>query len=73
MVWYVALIAVLNIGLGYALAVYFGAGRGRKLSPAALTEASSDDEADGDGDEYYSDDDYGDGVEESEYETAGVG
>jgi hypothetical protein len=27
MVWYVAVIAVLNLGLGYLLAVYLGAGR----------------------------------------------
>jgi hypothetical protein len=27
MVWYVALIAILNLGLGYALAVYLGSGR----------------------------------------------
>jgi hypothetical protein len=27
MVFYVALIAILNLGLGYALAVYLGAGR----------------------------------------------
>ena len=29
MVIYVALIAILNLGLGYALAVYLGAGRSR--------------------------------------------
>jgi hypothetical protein len=29
MVIYVALIAILNLGLGYALAVYLGAGRPR--------------------------------------------
>lgn len=27
MVWYVAVIAVVNLGLGYVLAVYLGAGR----------------------------------------------
>jgi len=27
MVWYVAIVAILNLGLGYALAVYLGAGR----------------------------------------------
>jgi GGDEF domain-containing protein len=32
MVWYVALVAILNLGLGYALAVYLGIGR---LHPAA--------------------------------------
>ena len=27
MVWYVAIIAIVNLGLGYALALYLGAGR----------------------------------------------
>ena len=31
MVWYVALIAVLNIGLGYALAVYLGQAAGENF------------------------------------------
>ena len=60
------------LGLGYAPAVYLCRPRAKTFACRAM-EASSDDEADGDGDEYYSDDDYGDGVEESEYETAGVG
>jgi hypothetical protein len=29
MIWYVALVAVLNLGLGYGLAMYLGAGRTR--------------------------------------------
>jgi len=29
MVWYVAIVAILNLGLGYVLAQYLGAGRGR--------------------------------------------
>jgi hypothetical protein len=35
MVWYVAFIAVLNLGLGYLLAVYLGAGRPQLASYAA--------------------------------------
>jgi hypothetical protein len=35
MVWYVAFIAVLNLGLGYLLAVYLGAGRPQLVSYAA--------------------------------------
>jgi len=37
MLYYVALIAVLNLGLGYALAVYLGAGR----APFAATIGES--------------------------------
>ena len=40
MVWYVALIAIVNLGLGYALAVYLGAGRPQL---AATTGGSFDD------------------------------
>ena len=29
MIWYVAVIAIVNLALGYALAVYLGGGRGR--------------------------------------------
>ena len=29
MVWYVAVVAILNFGLGYALAVVLGSGRGK--------------------------------------------
>ncbi len=35
MVWYVALIAVVNLGLGYALAVYLGVGGAQMLPVAA--------------------------------------
>jgi hypothetical protein len=35
MIWYVAVIAILNLGLGYALAVYLGAGRNRSAAPGA--------------------------------------
>ena len=30
MVWYVAVVAVLNLGLGYALALYMGSGRAKQ-------------------------------------------
>jgi diguanylate cyclase (GGDEF)-like protein len=39
MVWFVALVAILNLGLGYALAVYTGAGR--KYSAASADELDS--------------------------------
>jgi hypothetical protein len=39
MVWYVAIVAVLNLALGYGLAVYMGAGRPRYV----LTSGSNDD------------------------------
>jgi hypothetical protein len=69
MIWYVALVAILNIGLGYALAVYMGAGRVRSpLSyPVADSTTDQDQEFD-DGDAYYSDDRYD--SEETEYESA---
>ncbi len=37
MVYYVALIAILNLGLGYALAVYLGASRTRLATTAGDT------------------------------------
>jgi len=47
MVWYVALIAVLNLGLGYALALYMGAGRGQLASSTgdSFDETEFDNEA----------------------------
>jgi hypothetical protein len=42
MVWYVAAIAVLNLGLGYALALYLGAGR--QVAFASAAEAYLDDD-----------------------------
>jgi len=50
MVIYVALIAILNLGLGYALAVYLGAGRsqlatamGESLEPLESLDHSDSD------------------------------
>jgi hypothetical protein len=47
MVIYVALIAILNLGLGYVLAIYLGAGRPKLTatigdSPAVLDHTGSD-------------------------------
>jgi hypothetical protein len=43
MVWYVAVIAVLNLGLGYVLALYLGTGH--KVAYAAVEEYVDDDYA----------------------------
>ena len=72
MVWYVALVAVLNIGLGYALAVYVAAARERNLSTDSAAESTSYEEFD-DGDEYYSDEHDVAAVEETEFESAIAG
>ena len=50
MVIYVALIAILNLGLGYALAVYVGAGRGQ-FAPAIGEPIESLGDSDSDVDE----------------------
>jgi diguanylate cyclase (GGDEF)-like protein len=42
MVWYVALVAILNLGLGYALAVYLGAGRKHPTSTPVDADTSLD-------------------------------
>jgi hypothetical protein len=39
MLWYLAVVAILNLALGYGLAVYLGAGRPRYV----LTPSDSDD------------------------------
>jgi hypothetical protein len=41
MVWYVAIVAILNLALGYGLAVYMGAGRPRYM----LTSADATDDS----------------------------
>jgi hypothetical protein len=71
MIWYVALVAILNICLGYSLAIYLGSDRGRSQSPypAADSTANQAPEFD-DGDEYYSEDNYDAEVEDTEYESA---
>jgi hypothetical protein len=42
MVWYVALVAIVNLGLGYALAVYLGAGRRRPTATPVDMDTSLD-------------------------------
>jgi hypothetical protein len=43
MTWYVALVAILNLGLGYALAVFLRSGRGEfMLSSGDTLEATAD-------------------------------
>jgi hypothetical protein len=37
MLWYVAVVAVLNLALGYGLAVYIGQGRSRYVLTASST------------------------------------
>jgi hypothetical protein len=68
MVWYVAFIAVLNIGLGYALANYLSAVR-RRNSSANLLDASTSDQVLEDN-EYYSDEQYDEDLEDAELEAA---
>lgn len=51
MVWYVALIAIVNLGLGYLLAVYLAAGRPQLAARAAQSHEEleySDGELDAD-------------------------
>lgn len=50
MVWYVALIAILNLGLGYLLAVYLGVGR-PQLAATAVEPLDDPDYSDTDVDE----------------------
>ena len=69
MVVYVAFIAVLNLVLGYGLAVYLGAGRrGIASRRAGHNETPYSD--DYEEDEYESDYSYEDAAEEDEYESA---
>lgn len=42
MVWYVAIIAIANLGLGYGLAVYLGAGRAQLASATGDTMDESE-------------------------------
>jgi hypothetical protein len=41
MVWYVALVAIMNLGLGYALAVYLGANRRRDSWRSSVVDSGS--------------------------------
>jgi hypothetical protein len=71
MIWYVALVAILNLGLGYALAVCAGAGRSGNQPVISVADSTADEEQDfNDGDEYYSDDHYDSAMEGTEYESA---
>ena len=69
MVVYVAFIAILNLALGYALAVYLSGVRKRIVAPSAAYQdgAYSDDLHDEDCE---SDDSYEDVADENEYESA---
>jgi hypothetical protein len=51
MVIYVGMIAILNLSLGYALALYMGAGRGPMAATASGESMDSLDYADSDVDE----------------------
>ena len=44
MAWYVALVAILNLALGYALAVFLRSGREVALSSGDALEATASDE-----------------------------
>jgi len=65
MVLYVAIVAILNIGLGYALAVYLDHGRRSRASQDFDSNEQFDDASE------YSPDDYdAEAVEHSEFEVA---
>lgn len=53
MIWYVAIVAILNLALGYALAVFLRSGRAQFALPSGhLTEAAEfEDELDSDDEE----------------------
>jgi hypothetical protein len=73
MILYVAFIALLNIGLGYGLAVYVAAVRARSTPLSAEHQPASDDEFD-EGDDYYSDEHYDDEpLDDAEVESAVAG
>jgi hypothetical protein len=61
MVWYVALVAILNIGLGYALAIYLGAGRKGNRSQQ-VSDDPEQYESLSEADEYESADEYADSL-----------
>ena len=74
MIWYVGLVAILNLGLGYVLALFLGVGRGRSRSASPAFEMNSDsyDSYDDSG-EYESDDSYEEVADECELESAIAG
>jgi hypothetical protein len=67
MIWYVALVAVLNIGLGYAVAIYLGAGR--KNGPLPKVGESKGYESYNGGEEYESDGGFAESEEENDLES----
>jgi hypothetical protein len=68
MVWYFAVVAVVNIGLGYALATYFRAVCERNSSVYSAVKSTSDQVLDDD--EYYSDEHYDEDLEGAELASA---
>ncbi len=42
MIWYVAIVAIVNLGLGYGLARYFGAAQPRAYAGALPSEETDD-------------------------------
>jgi hypothetical protein len=72
MLWFVALVAILNIGVGYAVAVYLGAGR-KRVRSGERTRGAVQYESFGDAENGDSDDAYAQSVEENELESVSVG
>jgi hypothetical protein len=68
MVWYFAVVAIVNIGLGYALATYLSAVRDRNSSAYSAVKSTSDPVLDDD--EYYSDEHYDEDLEAAELASA---
>jgi hypothetical protein len=68
MVLYVALVAILNIGLGYALATYLNGARQRNSLTNSAVQYTSDQDLEDDA--YYSDEHYDEDVEDAELEAA---
>jgi hypothetical protein len=68
MVWYFAVVAVVNIGLGYALATYLSTVRERNSSVYSAVKSTSDQVLDDD--EYYSDEPYDEDLEGAELASA---
>jgi hypothetical protein len=67
MVLYVAMIAIVNIALGYALATYLNAARQRSSLANSVAQQTSDQDFD---DDYYSDEPYEDDLDDAELEAA---
>ena len=67
MVLYVALIAIVNIGLGYALATYVNSARQPSSLANSVAQQASDQDFE---DDYYSDEPYDDDLDDAELEAA---